>query len=111
MSQRTFIYTTGAIGLAFTLAFVVLVAPSLLTDLSIVAALSAGFVNPYSTGFSLDTLSSWLLLSVWIVYEARSSGIRHGWIAIVLGLIPGTATGLAFYLILRTIHLRKASVI
>ena len=41
---------TGAIGLACTTAFVVLRAPSLIEDLSEVAALSAGFMNPYSTG-------------------------------------------------------------
>lgn len=110
MTQRSFIYITGMIGLAFAIAFAVLVLPSLMKDLSIVTALSSGFVNPYSTGFSLDTLSSWLVLTVWIVYEARSSGIRHGWIAILLGLIPGTATGFAFYLILRTIQLRKEAI-
>lgn len=109
MSQRTFIYIIGAIGFAFTIAFAILVMPSLLKDLSIATALSAGFVNPYSTGFSLDTLSSWLVLTVWIIYEARFSGIRHGWIAVLLGLIPGTATGFAFYLILRTMQVGKAS--
>ena len=63
----------------------------------------------YSTGFSLDTLSSWLVPTVLIIYESRSSGIRHGWIAILLGLIPGTATGFAVYLILRTMQAGKAS--
>lgn len=109
MTQRSFLYIIGAIGLAFTIAFAILVAPSLLNDLSIVTALSSGFVNPYATGFSLDTLSSWLVRTVWIVYEARSSGIKHGWIAILLGLIPGTATGFAVYLILRTMQVGKAS--
>ena len=109
MTQRTFIYIIAAIGLAFTIAFAILVMPSLLKDLSIVTALSAGFANPYSTGFSLDTLSSWLVLTMWIIYEARSSGIKHGWIAILLGLIPGTATGFAVYLILRTMQAGKAS--
>lgn len=108
MTQRTFIFIIGAIGLAFTIAFTVLVMPSLFNDLSIVTALSAGFVNPYSTGFSLDTLSSWLVLTVWIISEARTSGIRHAWIAILLGLIPGTATGFAAYLILRTMQLGKS---
>ena len=109
MTQRAFIYIIGAIGLAFTIAFALLVMPSLLKDFSIAIALSEGFVNPYSTGFSLDTLSSWLVLTVWIIYEARSSGIRYGWVAILLGLIPGTATGFAFYLILRTVQLSKVS--
>ena len=104
MTQRSFISIVAAIGVAFTAAFAVLVMPSLLRDRSILDALSAGFVNPYATGFSLDTLSSWLVLTVWIIYEARASGIRHGWIAIALGLIPGTATGLAAYLILRTMQ-------
>lgn len=97
----------SAIGLAFTIAFVILVVPSLLKDMSIFSAITAGFVNPYSTGFALDTLTSWLVLTVWIVYEARSTAIKHGWIAILLGLIPGTATGFAFYLVLRTVQLNK----
>lgn len=106
MTQQKFLFIMAAIGLAFTMAFAVLVVPALLKDMSIFGAIAAGFVNPYSTGFALDTLTSWLVLTVWIVYEARSSGIKHGWIAILLGLIPGTATGFAFYLILRTAQLR-----
>ena len=107
MNQRSFLYVMGAIGVAFTMAFAVLVVPSLLKDMNVFSAIAAGFVNPYSTGFALDTLTSWLVLTVWIVYEARSSGIKHGWIAILLGLIPGTATGFAVYLILRTVQLSK----
>ncbi|MDD3446684.1 MAG: DUF2834 domain-containing protein, partial [Zavarzinia sp.] len=61
-----------------------------------------GFVNPFSTGYSLDVLTCWAVLAVWIIRDARVAGIRHGWIALVLGIVPGVAVGFAFYLWLRS---------
>ena len=52
-------------------------------------------------------MSSWLVLTVWIVYEAKALKLKYGWVAVLLGLIPGTVTGFAFYLVLRTIQLRR----
>ncbi|WP_369010820.1 DUF2834 domain-containing protein [Klebsiella pneumoniae] len=28
-------------------------------------------------------------------------GIRHGWVALLLGVVPGVATGFAVYLLIR----------
>ena len=108
MTERQFLYAVGAVGIAFTLAFSFTVAPLLLQTFDILGAITAGFVNPYSTGFALDTLSSWLVLTIWIAYEAKTLNVRYGWVAVLLGLIPGTVTGLAFYLVLRTVQLKQA---
>lgn len=107
MSERVFLLVVGAIGIIFALAFSVTVAPLLMRNLDLPGAIAAGFVNPYSTGFALDALSSWLVLTVWIVYEAEALKLKYGWVAVLLGLIPGTVTGFAFYLVLRTIQLRR----
>lgn len=75
-------------------------------------AFAAGFVNPYSSGYSLDVILCALILFVWIFYERKARGIKHGWIAIPLSFVPGVATGFAVYLVLRSRQLdRQESVI
>lgn len=85
----------------FTAAFALVVVPPLLESGDVLGALLAGFVNPYAAGYAMDTISCWCVLTVWVVQEARTKGIRHGWIAVLLGLAPGVATGFAVYLLLR----------
>lgn len=102
MNKRIFMVLLAIIALGFTGAFAIIVGPHLVQSLDVVGAIKAGFVNPYASGFALDTLTSWLVLAVWILYEAQNKNIKYGWIAILLGLIPGTATGFACYLLLRT---------
>jgi Terpene cyclase DEP1 len=80
------------------------VLPPLVADPDVIGALLAGFVNPYAAGYALDAITCWLILAVWVVHEARARGIRHGWIALLLGLVPGVATGLACYLIVRSMQ-------
>lgn len=89
------------LGGGFAVVFTVLCVPPLLENPDLLGAAMAGFVNPFSSGYALDTIMSWCVLTVWVVYEAKVKGIRHGWIAPVLGLAPGVATGFAFYLLLR----------
>lgn len=101
MTPKSFTLLVATIGLAFAAAFVWIVIPPLLQHPDIVGAFAAGFVNPYSSGYALDAICCWLVLAAWVVYEARAEGIRHGWIALLLGLAPGVATGFAFYLLLR----------
>lgn len=96
------------IAIGFTAAFVVLVVPPLLESGDIVGAFAAGFVNPFSSGYALDVILCWLVLAVWVLYEARAHGIRHGWVALLLGIVPGVATGFAVYLLLR-MHQQGAS--
>lgn len=102
MSKPLFEALVGAIGLAFAIAFCVIVVPPLLASGDVIGAFGAGFVNPYASGYSLDTLMSGLVLLVWVIYERSARGVRHGWIAILLALAPGVATGFAAYLIIRS---------
>lgn len=104
MGKTTFIAAMASIGLGFAVVFSMFVAPHLLQSLDILGAIRVGFVNPYASGFALDTLTSWLVLTLWIVYEAKTKPIKFGSVAIVLGHIPGTATGFACYLIIRTVQ-------
>lgn len=101
MSKSLFETLTILLGLAFTLAFFVIVVPPLLADGDIVGAFTAGFVNPYSSGYSLDVIITGLILIVWILYERQSLGVRYGWVCIVLSVAPGVATAFALYLVLR----------
>jgi len=101
MSQTMFKTLVLLIGLGFAVAFGILCIPPLLRDPDLLGAFAAGFVNPYSSGYALDAICCWALLTVWVIHEARSEGIRHGWIAVLLGIVPGVATGFAIYLLLR----------
>lgn len=92
------------LGAGFALAFFVVCVPPMISNPDIIGAAMAGFVNPYASGYALDAIFCWLVLSVWVAYEAKTSGIRHGWVAVVLGVAPGVATGFAFYLLLRLRH-------
>ncbi|MGH8445516.1 MAG: DUF2834 domain-containing protein [Solimonas sp.] len=96
---RTLLWLLGG---GFLLAFCIVVVPPLLAQRDLVAAALGGFVNPYASGYSLDTIFCWFVLAVWIIHEAHALKIRHGWIALLLGLAPGVATGFAFYLLLRS---------
>ena len=101
MSTSLFRGLVILIGSLFTLAFVVVVVPPLVRHPDVIGALAAGFVNPFASGYSLDTLSCWCLLAVWVVFEAREHGVRFGWVALVVGLVPGVAAGLSVYLLIR----------
>ncbi len=89
------------LGSAFTVCFVYFVIPPLLENFDVLGAFAGGFVNPFSTGYALDVIFTWLVLASWIFYEAKTKGIKYGWVALLLGIVPGVATGFAFYLLLR----------
>ncbi len=102
MTQRTFESLCIALGAAFAVAFAVVVAPAVVRSGDVVGAFAAGFVNPFASGYALDAICCAALLAVWVLHERRRHGLRHGWIAIVLSIAPGVATGLAYYLVLRS---------
>lgn len=85
----------------FALAFSLVVLPPLLASGDILGAFAAGFVNPYASGYALDAIMCWYVLAAWVLYERTTQGIRYGWIALVLGIVPGVATGFAVYLLMR----------
>lgn len=101
MTTRTFRLLLVLWVALFTLLFVVIAIPPLIGDPDLLAALAAGFVNPYATGYSLDTIMCWVVLTTWVAYEAKTGRVKHGWIAPVLGVVPGGDTGFAVYLLLR----------
>lgn len=105
MSKSTFEALVIALGLAFAAAFCAIVVPPLLESGDIPGAFAAGFVNPYSSGYSLDAIFCGLILGAWIVHERRALGVRHGWIAIPLAFAPGVASAFAVYLIIRSRHI------
>ena len=101
MSTSLFRALVIIIGSFFTLAFFVIVVPPFLRNPDVIGAFAAGFVNPVAAGYSLDTISCWCLLAVWVLFEAKEKGIRFGWVALILGVVPGVATGLSVYLLIR----------
>jgi hypothetical protein len=101
MSETAFKTTIIAAAAVFTGLFAYWCMPPLVADPDIIGALAAGFVNPYSSGYSADVFACWVILSAWILYERRAFGVRHGLWCIALGAIPGVAVGFAAYLLLR----------
>lgn len=101
MTEVIFKTIIVAATLVFLAVFAFVVTPPLLDDLDVVGAFAAGFVNPYASGYSTDVIACWVILSAWILYERKALAIRHGWMCIVLGLIPGVALGFALYLLIR----------
>jgi len=101
MTTRTFEILVSLIAIAFVLFFSVSVIPALIAKFDVIGAFAAGFVNPYSSGYSVDVIACWLILLVWVLYEKSSLSINYGWICLVVGVVPGVAVGFAAYLILR----------
>jgi hypothetical protein len=107
MSKSLFEGLVLALGVGFAAAFCGLVIPPLVESWDVLGAFAAGFVNPYSSGYSLDVIVCALILAVWILYERSTLGIRHGWIAILVSIVPGVATGFAVYLLMRSRQLAR----
>ena len=102
MREKQFRIAIIAVALAFTALFCVVVVPPLIDNPDIVGALGAGFVNPYASGYSADVISCWIILAIWVAFEKKSKSVKHGWLCLVLGIVPGVAVGLAAYLLLRS---------
>ncbi len=101
MPKTLFQATIIAAAVVFLAIFLFIVTPAVLESGDIVGAFAAGFVNPYASGYSSDVLACWVILAAWIAYEAKTLGIRYGWICALLGIVPGVAVGFALYLLLR----------
>lgn len=108
MSKSVFELLVIALGATFAIAFCIIVVPPLVESGDIIGAFAAGFVNPFSSGYSLDVVICAFILIVWILYERSALGIKYGWIAIPLSLAPGVATGFAAYLIIRSRQIGKS---
>ncbi len=108
MNETLFRWFNAVIAMAFTAAFLFLVVPALLVDFDVLGAFAAGFVNPYASGYSTDVFMCWFALAGWVWFESATAGVRHGWVCLVLGVVPGVAVGFALYLILRNRQLEPA---
>lgn len=104
MNPSVFIGLVAALGLVFAAVFALIVLPPALASGDIIGAFAAGFVNPYATGYSLDTILCGFILIVWVIHERKTLGVPYGWVAIPLCIIPGVAVAFAYYLIVRTRH-------
>ena len=102
VTERQFHIVIVAVAVGFTLLFSVVVVPPLIDNPDILGALSAGFVNPYSSGYSADVIACWLILAAWVAFEAGSKGVKHGWVCLIVGVFPGVAVGFAAYLLVRS---------
>lgn len=101
MNRDTFRIVLVCLAAGFAVTFTVLVVPPLLASGDVIGAFAAGFVNPFASGYALDAITSWFVLAAWVIYEAHARHVRHGWVALLLGVVPGVATGFAVYLLLR----------
>ena len=102
MKRGVFEALVAVASAVFAIAFCIVVVPALIESGDIVGAFAAGFVNPFSSGYSLDAIMCGLVLAIWVVYERSALGIRHGWVAIPLSVVPGVATAFGVYLFIRS---------
>jgi len=102
MKSESFRFIVFLVAPAFTIFFLLAIVPALIQNFDVLGALAAGFVNPYSSGYSTNVIACWLILVVWIVYEKINLNINYSWVCALLGIVPGVAVGFAAYLILRT---------
>ncbi|PJZ47570.1 DUF2834 domain-containing protein [Leptospira saintgironsiae] len=101
MNLSTFKNLLIILGSVFTAGFLYLVLPPLSQNFDVIGAFLGGFVNPFSSAYALDIIFTWLVLAAWIIYDAKTKGIKNGWIALLLGVVPGVAVGAAYYIYLR----------
>lgn len=102
MPDTRFDWIVITLAVAFMAVLVVVAVPTFVDDgLDIVHAVDQAFVNPYSSAFTIDILFTYAIFFAWVVYEAQYRDVRHGWVALVLGLVIGVAVGLASYLLIR----------
>lgn len=99
--KTAYISLLGIIGIGFAAFFFISLGPLLIENPDVLAAFKAGYVNPYSSGFASDAICCWLVLAAWVIYEKFEKGIKYGWVALIIGLVPGVATAFALYLIMR----------
>lgn len=109
MQKQIFKVGVFASAAIFLLFFIAYVAPAALADGDIVGAFLAGFVNPYASGYAVDAIMCWFILLFWVIYERSTLGIKHGWLCLVLGVVPGVAVGFGGYLMLRLAQQKTAN--
>ena len=110
MTNKFFKICLLSAALLFTIIFCLLIIPAFIENPDVVVAFAAGFVNPFAAGYSTDVIFCWIILAVWVRYEASTLNIKYGWICLVLGVVPGVAVGFAVYLFIRHSQLMTRNV-
>jgi hypothetical protein len=101
MTASVFRVVLIGLGAGFAVVLFAVCGPPFVRAPDLLGAFGAGFVNPFASGYALDAICCWLVLGTWIAHDAKVHGVKHGWVALVLGIVPGVATGFAVYLLLR----------
>ena len=65
MTEPLFKAIIIAAAAVFTALFAYWCIPPQIANPDIVGAFAAGFVNPYASGYSADTIACWVILSAW----------------------------------------------
>ena len=99
--KTVYLSALGIVGIGFAAYFFITLGPLLIENPDVLAAFKAGYANPYAAGFATDATACWFVLAAWVIYEKFEKGIKHGWIALLIGLVPGVATAFALYLVMR----------
>jgi len=110
MSEKIFLACILFAAVLFTVIFCFLVIPPLIESGDVIGAFAAGFVNPFAAGYSADVFICWFVLAVWVWFEASTQSIKHGWVCLLLGIVPGVAVGFALYLLIRHSQLKARNV-
>ena len=102
MPETRFDWVLIGLSAVFLALLAVVMLPTFFADgLNVITAVEEMFANPYAAGVSIDVIFTYLVMAAWIVYENEYRGVRHGWVALVVGLVLGVAVGLAIYLLVR----------
>ncbi len=101
MIDKLFKGALCSVAIVFTYYFSVLIVPQLIENPDIQGALSAGFVNPFASAYTIDASLCWVVLAILVLYDAKVLNVKYGWVCLLLGLIPGVAVGLPLYFVLR----------
>lgn len=104
MTKAFFKISVSVVVLIFTIIFCAVVIPPLIKNPDVIGAFKAGFVNPYSSGYSADVICCWVILLIWVIYEMPK--VKYGWVCLLLGIVPGVAVGFGLYLVLRMNQLK-----
>ena len=111
VSEKLFRRLLLLVALSFSAVFAVLIIPPLLANPDIIAAAAGGFVNPFAAGYATDVILCWVVLAIRVIFERQRYQIRGGWLALVLGVVPGVAVGFALYLLMRQRQLKGSGIV
>jgi hypothetical protein len=79
MAEQFFRFSLVTVSLGFMAYFGVVVVPPLLESGDVIGAFAAGFVNPYSSGYSADVVACWLVRGRTPPRSATSATVLWMW--------------------------------